>query len=151
MTRTLALTVGLALVVFSSLALAQGGPMPGGGGGWGPGGQYGRLYDPKTVETLTGEIEKVERITPINGMSAGIHLILKTEKESLSIHLGPEWYVSNQEVKLKSADKVEVKGSRVTINSKPAIIAAEVVIGDHVLKLRDANGVPLWSGWRRRQ
>jgi hypothetical protein len=45
---------------------------------------------------------------------------------------------------------VEVKGSRVTFEGKPAIIAAEVKKGDEVLKLRDENGFPMWSGWRRR-
>lgn len=47
-------------------------------------------------------------------------------------------------------DKIEVKGSRVTIDDKPALIAAELKKGDEVLKLRDETGVPAWAGWRRR-
>lgn len=140
----------LALSVFFAAATALAQPGPGRGGGWGPGSQYGRMFDPKTVETVKGEVEKVERVTPMHGMSAGIHLLLKTEKETLSVHLGPEWYINNQEVKIEPKDKVEVKGSRVTINGKPALIAEEVVKGDQVLKLRDDNGVPMWAGWRRR-
>jgi hypothetical protein len=89
-------------------------------------------------------------VTPMNGMSAGVHLLLKTDKETIPVHLGPEWYISNQELKLEPKDKVEVKGSRVMFNGKPAIIASEVVKGEQVLKLRDDNGIPLWSGWRRR-
>jgi hypothetical protein len=46
------------LVCGIPLAIAQG--PRGGGGGWGPGSQYGRMYDPKTVETVAGEITKVE-------------------------------------------------------------------------------------------
>jgi hypothetical protein len=145
-------TVGAMLAVSMLLvgANAFGQPMHGRGGGWGPDGQYGRLYDTKTVETVKGEIEKVERVTPMKGMSAGIHLLLKTDKETLSVHLGPEWYIDNQEVKLEPKDKVEVKGSKVTINGKPALLAEEVAKGDQVLKLRDDNGVPMWAGWRRR-
>jgi len=32
---------------------------------------------------------------------------------------------------------------------QPAVIAAEVKKGDIVLKLRDDNGIPVWSGWRK--
>jgi hypothetical protein len=76
--------------------------------------------------------------------------MLKTEDETISVHLGPGWYIENQDVKIQPKDKLEVKGSRVTFEGKPVIIAAEVKKGDEVLKLRDKNGFPLWSGWRRR-
>lgn len=121
-----------------------------GSGGWGPGTPYNRLYDPKTVETVSGEIQSVDRITPRKGMSYGVHLNLKTDKgEIVSVQLGPGWYIENQDVKIQPKDKVEVKGSKVTFGGKPAIIAAEVRKGDEVLKLRDDNGFPAWSGWRR--
>ena len=42
-----------------------------------------------------------------------------------------------------------MKGARVVVDGKPALIAAEVKKGDALLKLRDAGGVPAWSGWRR--
>ncbi len=35
------------------------------------------------------------------------------------------------------------------MEGKPALIAAEVKKGNEVMKLRDANGVPAWSGGRR--
>jgi hypothetical protein len=50
-----------------------------------------------------------------------------------------------------AGDKIEVKGSRITYQGKPAIIAAEIHKGDEVLMLRDANGIPMWAGWRRNQ
>ncbi len=83
-------------------------------------------------------------------MSAGIHMNVKTDKETVSVHLGPSWYLENQDLKIEPKDKVEVKGSRITFEGKPAIIADEVRKGDEVLKLRDDAGFPVWSGWRRR-
>jgi hypothetical protein len=83
-------------------------------------------------------------------MGYGIHLLLKSDKETVSVHLGPAWFVENQDTKIEAKDKIEVRGSRVTFEGKPALIAAEVRKGDEVLKLRDEAGVPLWSGWRRR-
>jgi len=47
-------------------------------------------------------------------------------------------------------DKIAVKGSRVTFQGKPAILAAEVKEGDETLELRNENGFPVWAGWRRR-
>lgn len=131
-------------------AVAQQGMKWRGSGEWGPNTAYGRMYDTKTVETIRGQVASVERFTPIQGMSAGVHLVVKTEKETISVHLGPDWYIERQDVKIEAKDAVEVKGSRVTIRGKPAVIAAEVRKGDQVLVLRDDNGFPAWSGWRRR-
>ena len=75
---------------------------------------------------------------------------VKTDKETISVHLGPGFYIENQDVKLQTKDKVEVKGSRITFDGKPAMIAAEVKKGEEVLKLRDDAGFPVWIGWRRR-
>jgi len=121
-----------------------------GSGGWGMGAPYNRLYDPKTLEPISGDIVRVDRITPMKGMSHGIHLAIKTDQGEISVHLGPAWFVENQDITIEPGDKVEVKGSRVTIQGKPAIIAASLRKGDETLELRDENGVPVWSGMRRR-
>ncbi|GAX62149.1 small-conductance mechanosensitive channel [Candidatus Scalindua japonica] len=121
-----------------------------GGGGWGPKTNYGRMYNPETVETISGEITNVDKITPGKGMSYGIHVVLKTDGISLPLHLGPGWYIENQDMIIEQNDKVEVTGSRITFDGKPAMIAAKIKKGDEVLMLRDENGIPAWSGWRRR-
>lgn len=142
------LIVGASFAVAAPVS-AQRGAGPGAGGG--PGSPYGRMYNPQTVETVAGEITAVEKITPGRGMFRGVHIVLKTNKgESLPVHLGPEWYLEKQAVTLKQGDKVEVRGSRVTFQDKPAVIAAEVTKEGKTLRLRDASGVPAWGGWRRR-
>jgi len=118
-------------------------------GGWGMGGAYQRLYNPATVETISGEITAIDKVTPVKGMSYGIHLMVKTDKETVSVQLGPDWFIERLDTKLAKGDAVEVKGSRITYNGKPAIVAAEVKKGDAVLKLRDESGIPAWAGWRR--
>jgi hypothetical protein len=146
------IVAGIAILFGATGAIAQKGPgmMWRGSGGWGPGSQYNKMYDPKTMETISGEVTTVDRITPGKGMTGGIHMNVKTDKETVSVHLGPSWYIENQDVKIAPKDKVEVKGAKITFAGKPAIIAAEVKKGDEVLKLRDESGFPVWSGWRRR-
>lgn len=121
-----------------------------GSGGWGQGSKYCRMYTPQTLETISGEVLSVDKITPRRGMHYGIHLMVKTEKEEISVHLGPGWFIESQDTAIEPKDQVEVTGSRITYEGKPAIIASEVKKGDKVLILRDKNGFPAWSGWRRR-
>ena len=137
-------------LAFTNAAIAQQGMHWTGSGGWGCGAPYGRMYDPKTVETITGEVAGIESFTPAKGMGAGVHLLLKTDKETISVHLGPAWFIENQDLKIENKDQVVVRGSRITFQEKPAIIAAEVTKGNETLMLRDDAGVPVWSGWRRR-
>ncbi|GFO56476.1 hypothetical protein GMSM_34830 [Geomonas sp. Red276] len=146
--------VGLfAAVLMLVASTAYAGPGRGwqGSGGWGMQGAFGRLYNPATVETVAGKVTVVNRIAPMRGMGAGVHIDVDTGKETVSVHLGPAWFIDRQDTRIEKGDQVEVKGSRVTIAGKPAIIAAQVTKGDQLLKLRDDNGVPVWSGWRRGQ
>lgn len=139
----------LAVLAVASESVAQGmgaGRM----GGWGRRGVYQRLYDPDTVKTIAGEVEMVEYFVPQKGMRRGVHIQLRTDRETISVHLGPRWFLDNQDILIEKGDQIAVKGSLITYKDKPAIIAAEIEKGDDVLQLRDENGFPQWAGWRRR-
>ena len=148
-------TIFVAMILFlvfvlATVSFAQWGMRGRGSGGWGTGNSYGRMYDPNTVETLVGEVITVGRITPNRRMSYAVYIIVKTEKETVSVHLGPGWFIDNQDIKMKLQDRVEVKGSRIFFRGKQAIIAAEVKRGNETLKLRNESGFSVWSGWRWR-
>ncbi len=130
--------VGL-LPVNESLAQPQG-PRPG-KGPW----ASGRRYNPKTVETLAGQLVAVDTIASGRPDLPGrMTLSLKTNQETLTIYLGPAWFIEQQGMKLTVGDQVEVKGSRVAMEGKPLIIANYVKKGTQMLKLRDDRGLPLW-------
>jgi hypothetical protein len=103
-----------------------------------------RNYDPKTVETIEGKVLSIEKTTPAKKRGYGVHLTLQTEKETSAVHLGPAWYIDTQTPHIEANDTITVTGSRVTIDGKPAIIAAQVKKGNEILKLRDDNGIPAW-------
>src|SRR4030042_4468772 len=70
MKRKALIGVAVLAVVAMSASLAMAGPWGGwrGSGGWGMGGGYQRMYNPATVETGTGAIERIDRITPSRGV-----------------------------------------------------------------------------------
>ncbi|MBS1688578.1 MAG: hypothetical protein JSS96_07630 [Bacteroidetes bacterium] len=103
------------------------------------------VYNTATVTTVKGRVEKIEKVN--NGRkNYGIHLMLKTASETIAVHLGPQWYMEDKMDNIKEGSKIEVKGSKVTIDGKPAIIAQTIMSGANTLQLRDVNGKPLWSG-----
>lgn len=138
----------LSLVIISSLILvcplwAQMGP----GGGMGP-----RLYNPETVTTVKGTVEKLEELSMGRGSGMDMkfrEILLKTDKGSIMVHLGPIWYIDQQKFAVKAGDTLEVTGSQVTLNNQPAIIARDIQINGKTLKLRDDQGLPTWRGMGR--
>jgi hypothetical protein len=121
------------------------------GPGGGQGLHYGMMWDAKTVETVSGEVVAVDRYNAgRGGRSYGLRLTLKTDKETLPVILGPSWYVEQQHVTIAPKDRVEIKGSRIALQGRPALIAAEVNLGGKILRLRDDRGLPLWAGQRAR-
>jgi hypothetical protein len=105
---------------------------------------YGGRYDPQTVETVSGEVISVDKVAYGRRGSYGIHVLLRTDKGEIPVHLGPSWFVDRQTMKVALHDRVEVTGSRVIYGGKPALIAAEVRKGSETLQLRSRDGLPLW-------
>jgi len=132
----------LSLILASPL-WAQPGSKPGGGPGRGP---KGRMYNPQTEETIKAEVIKVETFKFPRGKHTGVHLVVKTDKETIPVHLGPSFFVDKLQVTFAPKDKVEVTGSRINPPRGPVIIAREVKKGDKVLKLRNPDGTPVWAG-----
>jgi hypothetical protein len=113
--------------------------------GWEPESAYCRLYDAKHVETVKGTVVRVEDIVPMEGMGNGVYMTLQTATETLPIHLGPKEYVEKQPIQFLPGDVVEVTGSRVSCNGKPAFLAAIVKRGTDVVKYRSRKGIPGWA------
>ena len=134
--------VGIFLTLCFMLAVASYGQQA--GDVWATGGQYTWLYNSKTVDTLSGEVAAVGKFTP-RGKPEGVRFTLRTDQGPIEVILGRGSYIEQQGLKFEPQDKVTVKGSRVAVEGKPTIIAAEVTKGVKTLKLRDANGMPLWN------
>ena len=124
-----------------SVVMAQ---TPGTGRGASP------IYDVKTETTIKGTVESVETVTGAGGRGrralGGTHLTVKTEKETLEVHVGPTAYLTEKGITLAKGDTLEILGSRVTIDKEAVVIARQIKKGDNTWSLRDASGRPMWSG-----
>lgn len=110
---------------------------------------YSRNYDMNTVETIQGEVVEVSyNPSEKNAAMMGVHIVVQTDSETIPVHLGPVWYMNEQEP-IETGDNIEVTGSRITFNNEPAIVAATVKRNEMTLQLRDRNGFPVWRGWRK--
>jgi hypothetical protein len=139
----------LFLALFMSLALVCPGlaqPVPGGGRR----GMDSQLYNPQTVTTVKGQVEKLAALPGMGpGGGPGLQfqsVVLKTNQGSLMVHLGPGWFLDEKKFALKAGDKLEATGSKVSLNNQPVLIARKVKVNGQTLILRDAQGFPLWRG-----
>ncbi len=127
-------------VVGTPRAVAQTPPM---GPGWGS----GQHLDPATLETVRGTVLEVQRSLSRSGAAyRGVHLLVETTSEQLTVDLGPEWYVDEQPVRVEAGDVVEIVGSRIMREGSASLVAVEVKKEEQILKLRHRDGTPLWSG-----
>lgn len=159
------LTAGIALMGLLVLpfAYAQRGPGPG---------QRARMYNPANETTVKGTVEEVKAVTGRRGWN-GTHLTLKVqpratdiqeqiqegkvvsetvkkEDRTIDVHLGPAAFLKERGFRLTKGDQIEVTGATAEFGNSDALIAREVKKGGETLVLRDAQGIPKWSGgWRR--
>jgi hypothetical protein len=142
MTRRQRLFVGLSILslLLAGVSWGQTGPREGKGGG--PSG----LYNPQTVVTVSGVVVSMTPPAVKSGLPYLMYLILQTGEGKITVFLGPNLYVDKQPVQIKALDRIQVTGSKVTWEGAPVILAAEVKKGDQVLKLREPDGAPVWSG-----
>jgi hypothetical protein len=116
-----------------------------GGQGWGANTAYGKLFDPKTVMTVRGKVLSIERFTPLRQMGYGFLVVLETKDETIDVHIGPGWFLAEQDFEIEVGDEIIVRGSRITFDDRPTIIATKVQKGTRVLDLRRDDGVPVWA------
>jgi hypothetical protein len=105
---------------------------------------YSTMFNPLTVETLKGEVARVEKFLAGNGRDYGVRAILETGREKIAVILGPVEYLEKQGLKIEPKNRVTVTGSRITIQGRPILIAMEVK-GDAPMKLREQSGRPDWA------
>ena len=111
-----------------------------------------RMYNAQittTVKCVISEVGQVDQVWgPMKGKSYGVNLTVRTDKETLTVYLGPSWYIDRQDITIGKNDIIEVKGCKKIFNGKFVIVAQEIIKNNKVLILRDNDGNPVWEGER---
>jgi hypothetical protein len=108
----------------------------------------GPLYDLKTETTVKGTVESYELLRG-NGYRGGLVLNVKTTEGNVNVHLGPTWYLDDVKLDINKGDKLEIFGSKVTVDNNTFVIASKVKQNGTDFQLRDKYGFPKWAGNRR--
>ena len=99
---------------------------------------YQKLFDSKTVKTISGQVIKVDQV-PEPGFGMEIRLTVFTDKkEVLPVYVGPAFYIagSEQPKHFKIGDQVTVSDSQGTRGGEAFVIAMTVTRGNEILRLR---------------
>ena len=104
----------------------------------------------ENTEVTQGEVLSIDMVPSLRGRGNGVHLVIKTDEETLCVLLGPEWYISKLPVSIEPGDFVEVIGKLVVYEGDDALVAYQITVDDEIFKLREGNGVPVWSRRGRR-
>ena len=99
-------------------------------------------YDAKAEVTIKGVVEDFHE-SKMRGDHPGLHLIVKTDTETVEIHACPVRFMSELEFKIEKGDTVTVVGSRPEAGG--VVIAREITKGQTGLIVRDKDGVPVWT------
>jgi hypothetical protein len=100
----------------------------------------------------SGKVVRVFSETLEDSMQPGMALVMDTKtRGQVQVSLGPVWYLERQEFELKPGDEVQVRGMHEKEkDGKLRVIGFELIKGDYVLSLRDAQGRPNWEAWRKK-
>ena len=100
-------------------------------------------YDVAAEVTLQGVVEDFHE-SQQRGDHPGLHLIVKTETESVEVHACPVRFMKELDFAIEKGDTVKVIGSRP--GGTGVVVAREVAKGQTSLILRDKTGAPVWTG-----
>jgi len=105
----------------------------------------GFSYDVSKEVTIKGVVEEVKDFQcPVSG-GMGAHLVVKTDKGSVTVHLALSKFLSDYGFNFAKGDDVEVVGVKAKVgDDENAILARSITRGNQTFTFRDKAGKPLW-------
>jgi hypothetical protein len=103
-------------------------------------------YDPSRETTIEGVVtEKIS--VPWDGSECwgGEHLIVKTDAETIEVHVGPTWFLAREGFLVEIGERISVTGSRIRVHGRDVLITRLMRKGGRELKVRTERGQPTWK------
>ena len=102
-------------------------------------------YDLAKEVTIKGVVQEVKDFKcPVSG-GMGAHLIVKTDKGLVTVHLALSKFLSEYGFSFAKGDEVVIIGVKAKVgDDENAILARKIDRGNESFTFRDKNGKPLW-------
>jgi hypothetical protein len=102
-------------------------------------------YDVANEVTIKGVVQEVKDFQcPVSG-GMGAHLVVKTDKGLVTVHLALSKFLSEYGLGFAKGDEIEIIGVKAKVgNDENAILARKIERGNQSFTFRDKNGKPLW-------
>jgi DNA/RNA endonuclease YhcR with UshA esterase domain len=102
-------------------------------------------YDLSKEVTIKGVVEEVKDFKcPASG-GMGAHLVVKTDKGLVTVHLALSKFLSEYGFAFAKGDEVQIVGVKAKVgDDENAILARQIERGNQTFTFRDKSGKPLW-------
>jgi DNA/RNA endonuclease YhcR with UshA esterase domain len=102
-------------------------------------------YDIANEVTIKGVVQEVKDFQcPASG-GMGAHLVVKTDKGLVTVHLALSRFMSEYGLNFAQGDEVQVTGVKAKVgDDENAILARKIERGNQTFTFRDKKGKPLW-------
>ncbi len=102
-------------------------------------------YDHGNEVTIRGVVQEVKDFQcPASG-GMGAHLVVKTDKGLVTVHLALSKFLSEYGFGFAKGDEVQIVGAKAKVgDDENAILARKIERGNQTFTFRDKNGKPLW-------
>lgn len=102
-------------------------------------------YDPAAEVSIKGVVQEVKDFQcPVSG-GMGAHLVVKTDKGPVTVHLALSKFLSEYGFGFAKGDEVQIIGAKAKVGGdEDAILARQVERGNQTFTFRDKKGKPLW-------
>jgi hypothetical protein len=109
--------------------------------------QHGKpKYNPSTEVAIEGVVtEKISVPWDSSDCWGGEHLMVKTDKEIIEVHVGPTWFLARKGFLVEIGERISVTGSRIQVNGKDVIITRTLRKDGKELQVRSEQGRPAWK------
>ncbi len=102
-------------------------------------------YDIAKEVTIKGVVQEVKDFQcPVSG-GMGAHLVVKTDKGLVTVHLALSKFLSEYGFGFAKGDEIQITGIKAKVgDDENAILARQIERGNQTLTFRDKEGKPLW-------
>ena len=101
-------------------------------------------YDPKSEQTITGNVLRILRVQYTDGNCYFI-AVVQIDSGVILVNLGPVWFADENNIVVNEGDAVQITGSMIRTNGRYILVGSQMKKDGQTLQLRNQSGNPQWG------